>query len=206
MSERRPQSTEEWVGKFNEFYNNSKSTGEAISKVQDYIKENYSFILPENAAAYVYFGSVNGKLGIWKIIDSMTESSNGQRGYISGTEAGKLFNDPNFNTALKLVFKDDVDLNGTTVKDKDRPKTQEDTLYEGKIMFDDDSTAQSFNDFFSQNYIENLRCANVHAIVAGEPTARGGIGYNCFIRTELGCILENDSIKSEFINGEMYER
>lgn len=206
MSRRKPQSEEEWLELFNEFYNGSRNTGEAIKKVQDFIKENYSFSLPENATAYVYFGSVDGKgnICVWQVIDDLTEKSGGQRGYISSTEAGKLFLNPDFNTALKLVFKDDVDLSGIAIADEDRSKTQEDTLYEGKehsgrIHFDDKSTAQAFNDFFSQNYIENLRCANVHAIVAGAPLARGGKGYNCFIRTELDSILKNEHIRS--ING-----
>lgn len=199
MSENKPQSYEEWVELFDEFRDSSETTAEAIKKAQGFIKENYSFSLPENATAYVYFGSVDGNIGVWQVIDDLTKKSGGQRGYISGTEAGKLFLNDAFNDALKDVF-------GQYVKSEKNQtdKERKDMLYEGqehsgRIEFKDKSTAQAFNDFFSQNYIENLRCANVHAIVAGAPLARGGKGYNCFIRTELDSILKNEHIRS--ING-----
>ena len=202
MSSKKPQSRKEWAALFRQFRDSSVTTAEAIKKAQDFIKENYSFSLPENATAYVYFGSVDGNIGVWQVIDDLSDKSGGQRGYISSTEAGKLFNDwKNFQRAMEEVFGPYVQMDG--IKDDDNSERYR-CLYEGQehsgeIEFVDGTTAQAFNDFFSQNYIENLRCANVHAIVAGAPLARGGKGYNCFIRTELDSILKNEHIRS--ING-----
>lgn len=189
---------QEWYDLFTKFIDENEKIGDAVKEAQRYIKKEYSFKLPEDATAYVYFGSVDGKVGIWQIVKGISDGSNEQRGYISSTEAGQLFNDrDNFVAALQQAFapyvkKDNINL------------SKEDILFEGanhssKIEFTDNSTAMSFNDFFSKNYIQKLQCENVHAIMAGEPLTKDKLGYNCFIRTELGYILKNDKIKA--ING-----
>jgi Ca2+-binding RTX toxin-like protein len=72
--------------------------------------------------------------------------------------------------------------------------------YSGKISFLDETSAQAFNDFFSENYVSNINSSNVNAIFSGEPLCRGEKGtLNCFGRTEFETIMDNPSIKT--ING-----
>ena len=191
-------SKDEWIALFNKFINESDSYGEAIEKVQQYIADNYSFSIGKNAEGFVYYGTTTDKeAGIWKLVDGITETSNGNSGYISSTEAGKLFNDSNFNDALGEVF-------GTIAKEGSIAVggnlLYEGMDYSGKISFLDGTSAQAFNDFFSENYVSNINSSNVNAIFSGEPLCRGEKGtLNCFGRTEFETIMNNSSIKT--ING-----
>lgn len=108
--------------------------------------DNYSFSIEKNAEGFVYYGTTTEKeAGIWKLVDGITEASNGNSGYISSTEAGKLFNDSNFNDALGEVF-------GTAAKEGSIAVggnlLYEGMDYSGKISFLDETSAQAFNDFF----------------------------------------------------------
>ena len=191
-------SEEEWIELFNKFLSESDSYGEAIGKVQQYIADNYSFSIGENVEGFVYYGTTTEKeAGVWKLVDEITEASSGSSGYISSTEAGKLFNDHNFTSALDKAF-------GATAQEG-RITVGGNLLYEGmdysgKITFADGTSAQAFNDFFSENYVSNIRSSNVNAIFSGEPLCRGEEGtLNCFGRTEFETIMDNPSIKT--ING-----
>lgn len=199
MSSKKPMLKEDWMALFAKFRRESENTGETIKRIQNYIKKHYSFKLPKDAEAYVYYGSINGKLRVWQVVGAVTKDSNGKKGYISDTEAGQLFNDrENFQAAMNDFFRWDVATRGNDIHTK---AAMDEVLYEGqdhtgKITFRDGSTARPFNDFFSQNYVGKIHSSNVHAIFAGDPTSWDGKGFNCFIRVEFDSIKKNDLIKT----------
>lgn len=109
----------------------------------------------------------------------MVKSTDGSYGYISSTQAGKLFNDTGFMDAVREI------LTEPSLKDKENNLILNGTNASGTIQFSYGTSVQAFNDFFSQNYIENLTCSNVRTLISGDYT------MNCFGRTEFLKILEN---------------
>ncbi len=78
---------------------------ETIANVQKFIKENFSFEIQLGAEGYAYFGksgatTINSDIFIYQCVDAIVQSSPNKYGYISSTQAGKLFNDKWFNVVL----------------------------------------------------------------------------------------------------------
>ncbi|MCM1170839.1 MAG: hypothetical protein NC393_01810, partial [Clostridium sp.] len=159
---------------------------ETIKNIYGYIIQNFSFNISENAEGYLYYGKLNSNVAIWQTIEEIVNNDAGF-GYISSTEAGKIFNDAGFNEAIQYYIKDEV-----------LRKNKFDILYNGyeasgKIYFSDGTEVQAFNDFFSENYVKNLKCSNVNTMLSGDYT------LNCFGRTEFKALLNNDAVNT--ING-----
>lgn len=181
-----------WKNKINDLLNETKGDkAKTITKIQEYIKNNYSFSIGDDAEGTVYYGTIGkgtDEIHAWEIVKEYVNSSKGIRGYISSTEAGELFNEDNFNDALpEALIKNnegDIDINLYNGQNSD-----------GKIHFKNGSIVQAFNDFFSENYIKNLKCSNVSTVFFGAPVTKDG-GLNCFARTEFKAILDNSSIKT----------
>lgn len=166
-----------------------KNDAETISNIQNFVeKEKYfSFKIADGAEGYVYYGMVNQNTPAFQVVDGMVKSADGSYAYISSTKAGKLFNDTGFTEAVRDILIE------PSLKNKRNNLIFNGTNASGTIQFSDGTSAQAFNDFFSQNYIENLTCSNVRTLISGDYT------MNCFGRTEFLKILENTNIKT--ING-----
>ncbi len=130
---------------------------------------------------------VNQNTPVYQIVDGMVKSMDGSYGYISSTQAGKLFNDAGFTEAVRDILVE------PSLKNRRNNLIFNGTNASGTIQFSDGTSVQAFNDFFSENYINNLTCSNVQTLLSGDYT------LNCFGRTEFLRILENDAIKT--ING-----
>ena len=129
-------------------------------------------------------------------------------GYISSTQAGKLFNDEGFGTALK-EWANEIYTNNN-IEGFINSDSFFNSLFDGKdasgyiseaIKLTDSKTelksVRAFNDFFSENYVNNLKCSNINTVFLGNVEKGGGL--NCFGRTEFDCIIKNKDIFS--ING-----
>ena len=212
-----PQGNNNWEEIINKAIRESPNYAQAIVEIQNEIKRKYSFT-PEstnsNTTAYVYYGNIGKDFPMWRILDKLTSNPNNNSYYISSTSAGKLFNDSEFNKALKEAFKTvNIDeITNSNANNVTTPKvisghinTGDDTIYEGlnnsgQMALNDGSYIKAFNDFFSKEYVEHIKSSDVLAIFAGNPTAKGGPStLNCFGRTEFDIILKNDNIKT--ING-----
>ena len=79
-----------------------KDDAETLNNLQTFIKEKFSFKISENAEGYVYYGGVDDNTRVWQLVDADVKMSGGTKGYISSTQAGKLFNAPGFNKVLKV--------------------------------------------------------------------------------------------------------
>ncbi len=159
--------------------------GETINNIYDFIVDNFSFEISENAEGYLYYGKLNDTVPIWKTVDEVVKN-NSSYGYISSSQAGKIINNEIFQDAVLDVLKDNS-LAGN-----------DDFLFNGhyasgEIYFSDGTKVQALNDFFSENYVKNLKCPNVNTMLSGDYTR------NCFVRTEFKALLENDAVKT--ING-----
>ena len=55
---------------------------------------------------------------------------------------------------------------------------------------------KAFNDYFSEEYIRNIRCSEVKTIFTGDYLAKNGIGNNAFCRTELNLLLGDNCIET----------
>ncbi len=174
--------TEDWTIIFSNLVGNSDA--ETIINVQNFIKENFSFEIEAGAEGYAYFGNAgattaSSDIQVYKYVDAIVESSPNKYGYISSTQAGKLFNDKSFNDVLKEYLVDN---------------SLKDILYNGKNSTGEIfEGVQSFNDFLSENYVMSLKESNVNTMLSGD------YSLNCFGRTEFQAIMENDAIKT--ING-----
>ena len=162
-----------------------KTDGETINNIYDFIMENFSFEISENAEGYLYYGKLNDNVRIWKAVGGVVENNSSYE-YISSTWAGEIFNDEKFQDAVFKLLKDDL------------LAENEDILFNGhyasgEICFSDGTKVQAFNDFFSENYVKNLKCSNVNTMLSGDYTR------NCFVRTEFKALMENDAVKT--ING-----
>lgn len=164
-----------------------------INNIYDFVCENFSFGIEKGAEGYVYFGTVNsdGTTRAYQVIEGIVNSSDGAYGYISSTEAGKIFNDLGFMSAVK-----------NNLKDSSLKVAQNNPLFDGNVKngvatgiieLSDGTSVQAFNDFFSANYVKNLKCSNVNTLLSGDRIE------NCFSRTEFEALLDNASIKT--ING-----
>ena len=162
-------------------------TAETLNNLYNFILQNYNFDIKEGAEGVVYFGSIdyNNTLAMFKVVDGLTEKAN--YGYISSTKGGELFNDQNFQEAVRTYF----DSRTITGSIWDGIGTS------GEILFEDNSVGTAFNDFFSYSYVNNLKCENVVTMLSG--TYEKGEYINAFSRTEFNAIIDNASIKT--ING-----
>ena len=166
---------------------------ETINNIQQFVSDNFSFEISPNAEGFVYYGqAIDGSSSecapIYKIVDDIVNNSSETYGYISSTEAGKLFNDKGFELFLK-----DIVLRDPNITDENFNTIYNGTNYSGIIELSDNTSAQAFNDFFSENYVSHLKCSNIETLMSGDYM------LNCFGRTEFKAILENDAIKT--ING-----
>ena len=176
---------------------------ETINNVLDFVAEHFSFAIEEGAEGYVYYGSTESTR-IWRIVEGIVKDTGSEvkAGYISSTQAGRLFNDNGFKDALKKIIgdRDLFKINGETgitqLYDGDAltGKLEVNTT-KGKVK------VRALNDFFSENYIKNLKCSNIRTIFSGNCTAGNDIAgtLNCFGRTEFFEIMDNKLIKT--ING-----
>ncbi len=160
------------------------SDAETITNVQSFVIKNFSFDIQSRAEGYVYYGKIGDTTvvkdtQIYKCVEAIVKNEPDRYGYISSTKAGMLFNDDGFNLVLQnsLIDSDLVNI-----------------LYNGENnsgrLF---GNIQSFNDFFSENYIMHLKKSNLNTMLSGE------YQVNCFGRTEFAAIMKNDSIST--ING-----
>lgn len=113
-------------------------TAETLNNLYNFILQNYNFDIKEGAEGVVYFGSIdyNNTLAMFKVVDGLTEKAN--YGYISSTKGGELFNDQNFQEAVRTYF----DSRTITGSIWDGIGTS------GEILFEDNSVGTAFNDFF----------------------------------------------------------
>ncbi len=175
---------------------------ETLSNLQNIIKDNFSFSLKEGAVPYAYFGcldSDNGK-GVYKVLADLTKDGTKPYGYISNTQAGKILNDDGFMIALREYAASIWENNGTFIETSSEDfywNMYDGVAYSGKIIYQG-KEIPAFNDFFSQNYIENITASNVNTLFSGDAD-KGLFHMNCFGRTEFDAILENPNIKT--ING-----
>lgn len=181
----------DWEDVFNQYNLRGSSDAETIQNVQKFVSENFSFSSPEAEAAYVYFGS-DGKVAMWKVVDNICSNSDGRKEYITSTEAGKLFNDEGFKGAIRNNIEEKNVIN----------ELYEGNNASGEISFYNNGKeikVKAFNDYFSEEYIRNIRCSEVKTIFTGDYLAKNGIGNNAFCRTELNLLLGDNCI--ETING-----
>ncbi len=160
-----------------------ESDAETITNVQKFIKDNFSFEIQSGAEGYAYYGmsgatTLSEDTPLYKYVDGIVSSTPDKYGYISSTQAGKLFNDKWFNVVLNQKVGREV-----------RSILYNGENNSGKLLGD----IQSFNDFFSENYIMRLKESNLNTMLSGD------YSLNCFGRTEFDAIMKNDAIKT--ING-----
>lgn len=187
-------SEDDWVEVFNQYNLSGSSDAETIQNVQKFVSENFSFASPDAEAAYVYFGS-DGKVAMWEVVDNICSNSDGRKEYITSTEAGKLFNDDGFNETLRKYSNN----NGLLKNTNGIQELYEGTNSSGEISFYNNGKeikVKAFNDYFSEEYIRNIRCSEVKTIFTGDYLAKNGIGNNAFCRTELNLLLGDNCIET----------
>ena len=121
--------------------------------------------------------------------------SDGRKEYITSTEAGKLFNDDGFNETLRKYSNN----NGLLKNTNGIQELYEGTNSSGEISFYNNGKeikVKAFNDYFSEEYIRNIRCSEVKTIFTGDYLAKNGIGNNAFCRTELNLLLGDNCIET----------
>lgn len=153
---------------------------ETISNLQNFIKNKFSFAIEKGAEGFVYFGNLdnNNKVGIYKVMNAYSDQYSQYYGYISSTQAGKLFNDEGFGTALK-EWANEIYTNNN-IEGFINSDSFFNSLFDGKdasgyiseaIKLTDSKTelksVRAFNDFFSENYVNNLKCSNINTVFLG---------------------------------------
>lgn len=76
--------------------NETSTIGDKLHAVYDYVKETYSSLIAGDG--YVYFGTLSDGTPIYKIVGNICEMDGD--GYITSSEAGKLFNEEEFYNAI----------------------------------------------------------------------------------------------------------
>ncbi|MCR5608463.1 MAG: hypothetical protein K6G26_05310, partial [Lachnospiraceae bacterium] len=175
-----------------EYYNvQEASMGEQIQALYRYVAKNYNPNI--SGEGYVYFGAGVGQIGdnegarVYRIVDCLCELE--ENGYITSTEAGKLFNHNQFTDSF-FEFIEEFVPGGVDLENN--------ICWEGvngQILLKDGSTCQALNDGFSTMYIQNLKCENVKTLMFGNHV-KGEDFYNAFCRTEFNHIMNNDYIKT----------
>ena len=189
---------DDWLELASSYKLSGSDNAEAIKNIEKFVTDNFSFeTTAENA--YVYFGS-DGSVDMWQCVDIICKDTSQSSGYISSTQAGKLFNDVGFNEFLETILGEDNNL----LKKVDGIKALYDgTDASGKVIIDagnnETKEVQALNDFFSENYIKGIKSKNIKTIFSGDILARNNKGLNAFCRTELEQIFLNDNIEN--ING-----
>ena len=94
----------DWEAVFNELKGHSDA--ETILNVQDFIIKNFSFEIETGAEGWAYYGGSEkitsyNDAPIFKYIDAIVRNEPNKYGYISSTQAGKLFNNDAFNMAFQ---------------------------------------------------------------------------------------------------------
>ncbi|MFQ7393849.1 MAG: hypothetical protein ACLRMX_00910 [Lachnospira eligens] len=187
-------SEDDWVEVFNQYNLSGSSDAETIQNVQKFVSENFSFASPDAEAAYVYFWQ-RWKSSYVGVVDNICSNSDGRKEYITSTEAGKLFNDDGFNETLRKYSNN----NGLLKNTNGIQELYEGTNSSGEISFYNNGKeikVKAFNDYFSEEYIRNIRCSEVKTIFTGDYLAKNGIGNNAFCRTELNLLLGDNCIET----------
>jgi hypothetical protein len=171
---------------------------ETIKNIENFVAENFSFETTTESA-YVYFGS-DENISIWQCVDCICTDTSQSSGYISSTQAGRLFNDNGFYEFLEEML---GEKNKLLKKIDGITELYDGTDASGKVIIDagnnETKEVQALNDFFSENYIKGIKSKNIKTIFSGDILARNNKGLNAFCRTELEQIFLNDSIEN--ING-----
>ena len=183
--------------------NETSTIGDKLHAVYDYVKETYSSLIAGDG--YVYFGTLSDGTPIYKIVGNICEMDGD--GYITSSEAGKLFNEEEFYNAIIDYFGKHVK-NGSLMTGKNESPLWEGFSvvgdeyadYTGNVSFIDGSEAPALNDAFSEMYVRNLECSNVKTLMFGDFTKDSGKAYNAFCRTEFE-LLFADGSKVKTING-----
>ena len=128
-------------------------------------------------------------------------------GYITSSEAGKLFNEEKFYNAVIDYFGKHVKKGSLMTGKNQSPLWEGFSVvgdkyadYTGNVSFIDGSEAPALNDAFSEMYVRNLECSNVKTLMFGDFTKDSGKAYNAFCRTEFELLFADES-KVKTING-----
>ena len=183
--------------------NETSTIGDKLHAVYDYVKETYSSLIAGDG--YVYFGTLSDGTPIYKIVGNICEMDGG--GYITSSEAGKLFNEEKFYNAVIDYFGKHVKKGSLMTGKNQSPLWEGFSVvgdkyadYTGNVSFIDGSEAPALNDAFSEMYVRNLECSNVKTLMFGDFTKDSGKAYNAFCRTEFELLFADES-KVKTING-----
>ena len=147
----------------------ASTDAERINNIHNFILDNFSFMISENAEGIVYYGKVGdtNSVPIYKLVNGIVDNSPENYGFISSTQAGKLFNDEGFKAALRSFLEDEM-----IVRDFDRVIYNGNNPTLGAIKFADGTSVQAFNDFFSVNYVSHLKCSNIETLMSAASPAK----------------------------------
>ena len=168
--------------------NPNATKGEQLEAIYNYVETNYSCEI--TGEGYVYCGKLEDGTPVYQVVDKLVKTEG--NGYISSTEAGKLFNNEGFSDSITEIFRDKL------ADGYSSSSMWEGKEFSGTLKFRDGSTAQAMNDAFSSMYVRNLKCSNVNTVIIGD-VSKGVDSYNAFARTEWDLIIKNRNIQT--VNG-----
>ena len=76
----------------NKYCSDNSTIGEQLEAVYSYVEQTYGTSI--TGEGYVYFGTLSDGVQVYKVVDGVCKLEG--NGYITSTEAGKLFNEKNF--------------------------------------------------------------------------------------------------------------